>query len=80
MAVISFFSDFLENIRVTVCDEYFVHGNFEFLEKNLKVKNFDFNDSKCLISTEGSPKHQQLLIRSKKQKKKKRFYLYLVHF
>ena len=71
-----FFSDFFWGIsELPFCDEYFVHSSAEkkFLEKKLKSKKiFDFNDSKCLISTEGSPKHQQLLIRSKKQKKKKK--------
>ena len=71
-----FFSDFFWGIsELPFCDEYFVHSNAEkvFLEKKLKSKKiFDFNSSKCLIKTSGSPKHQKLLIESKKQKKKKK--------
>lgn len=71
-----FFSDFFWGIsELPFCDEYFVHSNAEkkFLEQKLKSKKiFDFNNSKCLIRTCGSPKHQQLLIENKKQKKKKK--------
>ena len=71
-----FFSDFFWGIsELPFCDEYFVHSISEkkFLEKKLKSKKiFDFNDSNCLIKTEGSPKHQELLIKSKKKKKKKK--------
>ena len=80
MAVIEFFSQIIfgeyQSYRFVMNISFIVVRKKSFWRKNLKVKKiFDFNDSKCLISTEGSPKHQQLLIRSKKQKKKKKDFI-----
>ena len=70
-----FFSDYFWGIsELPFCDEYYVHSRAEkfFLEKKLKTNIiYNFNKSSCIIKTSGSPRHQQILFDSNKQKKKK---------
>ena len=85
MVVIEFFSQIFsgeyQSYHFVMNILFIVFQKKKFLEKKLKSKKiFDFNDSNCLIKTEGSPKHQELLIKSKKKKRKKKFYLFLVHY